>query len=104
MAIFIIIQNSLELKNKPNRRSTEMKKTIIAAALLAALTLAGIQTVSAHGGGYLSSNNYGPGYCGTDYNDSSGNSGYGHGQGMIGGYDWGHRGNGWGHHGYMMGW
>ena len=48
-----------------------MKKTVTAAALIAALTFAGIQTASAHGGRYFGSNNYGPGYCGNYYNDSS---------------------------------
>lgn len=48
-----------------------MKKTITA-ALIAAITFAGIQTASAHGGKYLGSNNYGPGYCGNYYTDNSG--------------------------------
>ena len=42
-----------------------MKKTATAAALIAALTFAGIQSASAHGGRYYSGNDYGPGYCGT---------------------------------------
>jgi Spy/CpxP family protein refolding chaperone len=49
-----------------------MKKTITAAALLAALTFVGIQTVSAHGGRYFSDENYGPGYCGNYYNNTRG--------------------------------
>ena len=49
-----------------------MKKTITAAALIAALSFAGIQIASAHGGRYFGSNNYGPGYCGNYYNDSTG--------------------------------
>jgi Spy/CpxP family protein refolding chaperone len=47
-----------------------MKKTATAAALIAALTFAGIQSASAHGGRYYSGNNYGPGYCGT-YNSET---------------------------------
>jgi Spy/CpxP family protein refolding chaperone len=49
-----------------------MKKTVTAAALIAALTFAGIQTASAHGGRYFGGNSYGPGYCGNYYNDSTG--------------------------------
>ena len=45
-----------------------MKKTITAAALLAALTFAGIQTVSAHNGRYFNNGDYGPGYCGNYFN------------------------------------
>ena len=45
-----------------------MKKTVTAAALLAALTFAGIQTVSAHNGRYYNDDNYGPGYCGNYFN------------------------------------
>ncbi len=82
----------------------KMKKIIAAAALLAVLAFAGIQTASANGGSYFSNNDYGPGFCGTYYNDSRGSAGYGHGPGMMRGYGWGHRGNGWGHRGYMMGW
>jgi Spy/CpxP family protein refolding chaperone len=48
-----------------------MKKTATAAALIAALTFAGIQTVSAYGGRNYDSNN-GPGYCGNYNNESSG--------------------------------
>jgi len=47
-----------------------MKKTVTAAALIAALTFAGIQTASAHGGRFFSGGNYGPGYCGNYDNDS----------------------------------
>jgi Spy/CpxP family protein refolding chaperone len=47
-----------------------MKKTITAAALIAALTFAGVQAASAHGGRYYNENNYGPGSCGNDYNES----------------------------------
>ena len=47
-----------------------MKKTITAAALIAALTFAGIQTAAAHGGRYSGNNNYGPGYCGSFNNDN----------------------------------
>ena len=53
-----------------------MKKTVTAAALIAALTFAGIQTASAHGGRFFGGGNYGPGYCGTYDNDSSGSPGY----------------------------
>jgi len=74
-----------------------MKKIITAAVLIAALAFAGIQTASAHGGGYYGNNTYGPGYCGTYYNDSRGSTGYGHGPDMMRGYGWGHRGS-------MMGW
>lgn len=49
-----------------------MKKTVTAAALIAALTFAGIQTASAHSGRYSGNNNYGPGYCGNYNNNSSG--------------------------------
>jgi len=49
-----------------------MKKTVTAAALIAALTFAGIQTASAHGGRYYNDNNYGPGYCGNFDADSQG--------------------------------
>ena len=45
-----------------------MKKTVTAAALIAALTFAGMQAASAHGGRYYSDSNYGPGYCGNYYN------------------------------------
>ena len=48
-----------------------MKKTVTAAALIAALKFAGIQTASAHGGRYLGNNNYGPRYCDNYDNDSS---------------------------------
>jgi Spy/CpxP family protein refolding chaperone len=47
-----------------------MKKTVTAAALIAALTFAGIQSASAHGGRYYSGNSYGPGDCGT-YNSET---------------------------------
>jgi Spy/CpxP family protein refolding chaperone len=47
-----------------------MKKTVAAAALIAALTFAGIQTVSAHGGRYYDNDDYGPGYCGNYYNNN----------------------------------
>lgn len=49
-----------------------MKKTVTAAAIIAALTFAGFQTASAHGGRYFGNNSYGPGYCGNFYNDSRG--------------------------------
>jgi len=49
-----------------------MKKSVTAAALIAALTFAGIQTASAHGGRYYNDNNYGPGYCGNFDADSQG--------------------------------
>jgi Spy/CpxP family protein refolding chaperone len=49
-----------------------MKKTVTAAALIAALTFVGIQTVSAHGGRYYSNNNYGGGYCGNYDTDNQG--------------------------------
>ena len=49
-----------------------MKKTVTAAALIAALTFAGIQSASAHGGRYSNSNNYGPGYCGTYTSETRG--------------------------------
>ena len=49
-----------------------MKKTLTAAALIAALTFAGIQTVSANNGRYNNGSGYGPGYCGNYYNDSRG--------------------------------
>ena len=48
-----------------------MKKTL-AAALIAAMTLAGIQTVSAHGGRFFGADNYGPGYCGNYDNENRG--------------------------------
>jgi Spy/CpxP family protein refolding chaperone len=47
-----------------------MKKTVTAAALIAALTFAGIQSASAHGSRYYSGKSYGPGYCGT-YNSET---------------------------------
>ena len=47
-----------------------MNKTITAAALIAAITFAGIQIASAHGGRFFGGNNYGPGYCGT-YNSET---------------------------------
>ena len=47
-----------------------MKKTITAAAIITALTFAGIQAASAHGGRYYNSNGYGPGYCGNYFNGS----------------------------------
>ena len=51
-----------------------MKKTLTAAAILAALTFAGIQTVSAHNGRYFNNNGYGYGYgCGNYF---TGNRGY----------------------------
>jgi Spy/CpxP family protein refolding chaperone len=49
-----------------------MKKLVTAAALLSLLTFTGIQTVSAHGGRYYGSNNYGPGYCGSYDSDNQG--------------------------------
>jgi Spy/CpxP family protein refolding chaperone len=49
-----------------------MKKTIIAVALLAAMTLVGIETVSAHGGRYFFDRDYGPGYCGNYLNNNRG--------------------------------
>jgi len=49
-----------------------MKKIVTAAALLSVLIFAGIQTVSAHGGRYFGSNNYGPGYCGSYDADTQG--------------------------------
>ena len=48
-----------------------MKKTVTAAALIAALTFAGIQTVSANNNRYDSDDNYGPGYCGNYFNRGS---------------------------------
>ena len=51
-----------------------MKKTVAAAALIAAMTFAGIQTVSAHGGRFFNDDNYGPGYCGNYYNENRGNT------------------------------
>jgi len=47
-----------------------MKKKVTAAALIAALTFAGIQSASAHGGRYYSGDNYGPDYCDT-YNSET---------------------------------
>ena len=47
-----------------------MKKTVTAAALIAALTFAGFQMASAHGGRFSRNNGYGPGYCGNFYNGS----------------------------------
>jgi hypothetical protein len=73
-----------------------MKKILAAAALIAALAFAGIQTASAHGGRYFNSNNYGPGYCGTYFNNNR-SAAYGHGPGMM-------RGSGWGHGRYVMDW
>lgn len=49
-----------------------MKKTVAVAALIAAMTLAGIQTVSAHGGRFFGADNYGPGYCGNYDNENRG--------------------------------
>ena len=51
-----------------------MKKTVTAAALIAALTFVGIQAVSAQGGRYYRNNAYGPGYCGNFDNESRGYS------------------------------
>lgn len=47
-----------------------MKKTVTAAALIAALIFAGIQTGSANNNRYYNDNSYGPSYCGTYSNDS----------------------------------
>jgi len=49
-----------------------MKKIITAAVLTGALTVAGIQLASAHGGRYYNKDNYGPGYCGGYYSESRG--------------------------------
>ena len=104
-----------------------MKKTITAAVLIAALTFAGFQIASAHGGGYYSDNNYGPAYCNSYFNGSSGftkanravfdretNSSrfgnrfaYGHGPGMMQGYGWNSgmtQGYGPGYGRHMMDW
>jgi Spy/CpxP family protein refolding chaperone len=48
-----------------------MKKMAIAAALIAALAFAGIQTASAHGGRNYGNNDYGPGYCGNYFNGNN---------------------------------
>jgi len=45
-----------------------MKKTVTAAALLAALTFVGIQAVSANNTRFTGNDNYGPGYCGNYFN------------------------------------
>ncbi|MFC1827479.1 periplasmic heavy metal sensor [Thermodesulfobacteriota bacterium] len=42
-----------------------MKKLLTAAAIISVISLAGIQTASAHGGRYYSNNNYTNDYCGT---------------------------------------
>ena len=85
-----------------------MKKVVTAAVLIAALTIAGFQIASAHGGGYSSGNNYGPAYGNNYFNGSSGSTkanrtifdrgtkstrsenhfAYRHGPGMMQGYGW----------------
>jgi len=85
-----------------------MKKIVTAAAFIAALTFAGFQIASAHGGGYFSGNNYGPAYGNNYFNGSSGSTkanraifdrgtksprsgnrfAYGHGPGMMQDYGW----------------
>jgi len=103
-----------------------MKKVVTAAVLIAALTFAGFQIASAHGGRYFSNNNYGPGYCGNYFNGNSGftktraNYGgegeaartgngfaYGMGPGMMRGYGYGPgmmQGYGPGYGRHMMDW
>jgi len=103
-----------------------MKKIVTAAALIAALTFAGFQIASAHGGRYFSGNNYGPAYCSNYFNGNSGftrtraNFGreadstrignrfaYGHGPGMMQGYGWNYgmmQGYGPGYGRHMMDW
>ena len=101
-----------------------MKKIVTAAALIAALTFAGFQIASAHGGRYDGDNNYAPVYRNNYSNDHSGfvkenrevfdrkakptrignNFAYGHGPGMMQGYGWNSnmmRGYGWGSRGMM---
>ena len=51
-----------------------MKKTITAAAIITALTFAGIQAASAYGNRYYDDDGYGRGYCGNYYNDSRANT------------------------------
>lgn len=104
-----------------------MKKVVTAAALIVALTFAGFQIASAHGGGYFSGNNYGPAYCNNYFNGNSGvtktraNFGreaesartgnrfaYGMGPGMMRGYGYGpggmRQGYGPGYGRHMMDW
>jgi Spy/CpxP family protein refolding chaperone len=49
-----------------------MKKTAIAAALITALTFAGIEAASAHGGRYYSDRDHGYGNCGSFEDNSRG--------------------------------
>jgi Spy/CpxP family protein refolding chaperone len=49
-----------------------MKKIVTVLTILSLIGFASYKAASAHGGKYFGGNNYGPGYCGNYYNDSTG--------------------------------
>jgi len=72
MAIVPKGQKYINLKTTNLIGDCEMKKTVVMAALIAALAFAGIQTVSANSDSNYGDSNYGPGYCANYFNGGNG--------------------------------